>query len=197
MKITFVELINLLQEKEAYIHEDANGENLVLVEDDMGALEEVEEILDRVEYQDSPDKDLVKFFEEGYYVDYYSEWYCDSCNKYHRVDDLNTVEDGYSSVCTSCLMSEPYEYLNDFINNYNKAYPSIPYQLLDSEFMGEYNEKAFTLLDNLYACGLYEGRNARPEEVFKRLKTVLGCEDVVFAIESSSMFETEYRVLIR
>ena len=196
MKITWNELLNLLGDQQAFLAEDESGGNLVLVEYG-GDVDAVEDLLNRVDIEGSPDENLVNFFKEGYYVDYDEEWsMCEVCNKWYRVDEVQTVDNGYTYICKECLSANAYDYLNDFINNADKAFPEVPTDLLDKDFMEEYNEKPFKLLTKVYVNGYY-GRNDNPHKLLDSFINEYGCEEVIFALESVTPFEVEYRVMVR
>jgi hypothetical protein len=138
---------------------------------------------------------LAKLFEKlGFAVEWYDEWYtCEDCGKAFR-----TSPDGYGwtphysfigecpLVCLDCIVDNPGEYLEECLNNPEKAVlPSI-----------DLEENGFRKLEGEYANGFHPGQTDNPRDIAKQLERD-GYRDYVFRISDVGQFDVHFEVWVK
>lgn len=126
------------------------------------------------------------------YRDEYLE--CDQCNNIMMRYLNNSYPEYYSTessvVCLDCFNQDEEvqdHYIEQLINN-----PRNANQLIESDVL---EKIGFTKLDKVFESGLHEGQNDDPQVIYEELKNQY--EEVIFDVENSTMFETEFVVWVR
>lgn len=123
--------------------------------------------------------DTKYIFEDEYLI-------CDKCSHYKEISST-VVFDGYS-VCYDCLEEFFDEYVDEFINNKDKA---IPYTVNIEEKL---KELGFTKYDKEYVSDMHTFKIDDPEEILKALNDKY---DVIFNIKSCNPFEICFEAYIK
>ena len=116
-------------------------------------------------------------------------FYCEYCGSYHYYADFtyinNYVNLENEIVCLLDFRDNIEDYIDEFVNNYNKALHE-PIDILETEL-------GYTRLNDIFDCGLNGG--TEPKEVYEKLNKEY--DNIVFFINSADMFTTEYGVYVK
>lgn len=115
-------------------------------------------------------------------------FYCEYCGSYHYAD-FNYVNNYVSLeneiVCLLDFRDNIEDYIDEFVNNYNKALHE-PVDILETKL-------GYTKLNDIFDCGLNGG--TEPKEVYEKLSKEYN--NIVFFVNSMDMFTTEYGVYVK
>ena len=125
---------------------------------------------------------------------YADEWAsCGECRQVVRTSPTHWgwTPDYYSShgelICRECMLEDKETYIEYLKNNPRKANT-----MLHPEHLKELGFKKF---NGTFVTGFHEGQNDSPEEMFEALKDEY--DEVIFHIDASGQFDTEWEVWVR
>lgn len=108
--------------------------------------------------------------------------YCDCCGKYEFIDNMEFLGEYGVAICEDCLKENIEGYIDEFINNPNKALKFKP----ELEGWEEVNHE--------WEAGLYD-RYDEPSKVLDYLHEYY--QEVVFFTSYSNPFMTTYKAMVR